>query len=152
LASRAGFHLSRDRLFLVEHRLAPLARREGFGSVEQLLQALREGPVGELAWAAIEAMLTNDTWFHRDRDPLCTFHGKVLQAIARVCTGGRVSILSSGCATGQDPYSLAMDTLETGVSAEIVAFDLSTRALEKARSDLYTQFEIQRGLPPRQLL
>ena len=152
LASRAGFHLSRDRLFLVEHRLAPLARREGFGSVEQLLQALREGPVGELAWAAIEAMLTTETWFHRDRAPFATFRDEVLPAIARVRPGGRVRILSAGCATGQEPYSLAMAALETGVSAEIVAFDLSTRALEKARSGLYTQFEIQRGLPTRQLL
>lgn len=152
LASRAGFRLTRDRLSLVEHRLAPLARREGFASVEQLIQALRDRPVGELAWAAIEAMLTPETWFHRDRAPFATFRQEVLPAIAKVRPGGRVRVLSAGCSTGQEAYSLAMAALETGMAAEIVAIDLSSRALEKAQAGLYTQFEIQRGLPARQLL
>src|SRR5690606_38835998 len=129
LASRAGFLLTRDRLFLVEHRLAPLARREGFASVEQLLGALRDQPVGELAWAAIEAMLTTETWFHRDRAPFTTFRQEVLPAIAAVRPGGRVRVLSAGCSTGQEAYSLAMAALETGVAAEIAAVDLSSRAL-----------------------
>src|SRR5690606_41530716 len=100
LASRAGFHLSRDRLFLVEHRLAPLARREGFGSVEQLLQALREGPVGGLAWAAVEAMLTLGTWFHRDRAPCAPCRDEVLPAAPRGPPGGPAPSRSAGCAPG----------------------------------------------------
>lgn len=152
LVSRAGFLLTRDRRYLIENRLAPVARREGFNSVDRLVEALRDQPVATLGWDVIEAMLTPETWFHRDRAPFRVFREEVLPAIARVRPGGQVRIWSAGCSTGQEAYSLAMAALETGVVADILATDLSRRALEKAQSGLYTQFEIQRGLPSPQLL
>ncbi|HEX8471328.1 MAG TPA: protein-glutamate O-methyltransferase CheR, partial [Brevundimonas sp.] len=62
LATRAGFRLTRDRIHLAEHRLAPVARREGFDSVDALLAALWARPVASLAWAVIETMLNGETW------------------------------------------------------------------------------------------
>lgn len=152
LASRAGFRLGRDRIHLAEHRLAPVARREGFDSVDAMLQTLWVKPVASLGWAVIEAMLNPETWFRRDRAVFDTFAKELLPAISRVRPGGRVQVWSAGCSTGQEAYSLAMGALAAGVTADIVATDLSQRAIDKARSGLFSAFEIQRGLSARTML
>ena len=146
LASRAGFRVARDRIHLAEHRLAPVARREGFDSVEAMLATLWTRPVASLGWAVIEAMLNAETWFRRDRTPFDTFAHELLPAIGRVRPDGLVRIWSAGCSTGQEPYSLAMGALDAGAHVEIVATDLSQRAIDKARSGAFTAFDIQRGL------
>src|SRR5262249_16957555 len=63
-------------------------------------------------------------------------------------------IWSAACGAGQEIYSLAMlaDAMaESGLQVELAASDLAERMLEKAQSGLYTQFEVQRGLPIRRL-
>lgn len=152
LLTRAGFALTRDRMYLADHRLGPVARREGYASVEDLLKATRELPVGSLAWSVIEAMLNAETWFRRDRAPFASFGEELAPAISTVRPGGRVRVWSAGCGAGQEAWSLAMMAAEAGVHAEILGTDLAQRQLEKARSGLYTQFEVQRGLAARQLL
>lgn len=152
LLTRAGFQLTRDRIYLADHRLGPVARREGYASVDDLLKAVREHPVGSLAWSVIEAMLNPETWFRRDRAPFRSFAEELAPAISTVRPGGRVRVWSAGCGAGQEAWSLAMMGAEAGVPVEILATDLSQRALEKARSGFYTQFEVQRGLAARQLL
>lgn len=152
LASRAGFRLSRDRIHLAEHRLGPVARREGFDSVEAMLQALWVKPVASLGWAVIEAMLNAETWFRRDRAPFETFANELLPALAKARPGGRVRVWSAGCSTGQEAYSLAMPALEAHANIEIVATDLSQRAIERARLGAFTPFEIQRGMSSHSML
>jgi chemotaxis protein methyltransferase CheR len=152
LASRAGYRLGRDRMHLAEHRLGPVARREGFDSVEALLQSLWVKPVASLGWAVIEALLNAETWFRRDRAVFDTISRELLPAIARVRPGGRVTLWSAGCSTGQEAYSLAIGAQESGVAVDIVATDLSQRAIDKARSGLFSAFEIQRGLSARVML
>lgn len=152
LASRAGFRLTRDRIHLAEHRLGPVARRENFDSVEAMLAALWAKPVASLGWAVIEAMLNAETWFRRDRAPFDTFARELLPALARVRPGGRVRVWSAGCSTGQEAWSLAMAARDAGIEVEIDATDLSQRALERARAGVYSGFEIQRGLPVRDML
>jgi len=152
LASRAGFRLSRDRIHLATHRLGPVARREGFDSVDIMLAALWAKPVASLGWAVIEALLNPETWFRRDRAPFDTFSRELLPAIGRVRPDGLVRIWSAGCSTGQEAYSLAMGALEGGANAEIHATDLSQRAIDKARAGTYTGFEIQRGLSASSML
>jgi chemotaxis protein methyltransferase CheR len=148
---RAGLRLTRDRMHLAEHRLGPIARREGFASVDALLSALWEKPSSPLAWSAIEALLNAETWFRRDRQPFDTLAREMLPALGQA-RGRAVRIWAAGCSTGQEAYSLALAAADAGVSAEITAVDLSQRAIEKARSGLYTAFEIQRGLSAATML
>ena len=152
MASRAGFRLSRDRMQLAEHRLAPVARREGFDTVELMLGALWAKPVASLGWAVIEALLNPETWFRRERTAFDTFAQELLPAISRVRPEGTVRIWSAGCSTGQETYSLAMGALDMGVPVQIVGTDLSQRALERAKSGAYTAFEVQRGLSAANML
>lgn len=150
-ASYAGLRLTRDRVHLAEHRLGPIARREGFDSVDALLAALWDRPDGPLARSAVEALLNAETWFRRDRQPFDTLTREMLPALGQA-RGRPVRIWSAGCSTGQEAYSLALAAADAGVSAEISATDLSQRAVEKARSGLYTAFEIQRGLSAAAML
>jgi chemotaxis protein methyltransferase CheR len=152
LATRAGFRLTRDRMKLAEHRLGPVARREGFDSVDAMLAALWAKPVASLGWAVIEALLNPETWFRRDRASFDVLALELLPALARARGSHPIRIWSAGCSTGQEAWSLAIAAQEAGVAAEIVATDLSQRALEKARSGAYTGFEIQRGLKASAML
>jgi len=156
-AARAGLNIDPDKTYLLESRLAPLARRENFGSIPELITALRASRDDRLAWALVEAMASSETEFFRDRQPFALFRDDVLPTLARMRSGQPIRIWSAACGTGQEAYSLAMvvedqRALHPGLSVEIFGSDLSERALEKAQSGLYTQFEIQRGLPVRQLV
>ena len=146
MASRAGFRLTRDRMKLAEHRLGPLARREGYETVDALLASLWARPVATLGWAVIEALLNPETWFRRDRAAFDTFTGELLPALSAARGGSPVQVWSAGCSTGQEAWSLAIGALDAGFRIEVVGTDLSQRALEKARAGAYTGFEIQRGL------
>ena len=151
LSSRAGFRLSRERMQLAEHRLGPVARREGYHNVEAMLASLWSRPVASLGWGVIEALLNGETWFRRDRAAFEVLERELLPALT-AARGGRVRIWSAGGGTGQEAYSLAIAALENSADVEIVATDLSRLSIEKARSGLYTSFEIQRGLSARSML
>ena len=152
MTSRTGFRLTRDRMKLAEHRLGPVARREGFETVDAMLAALWARPVASLGWAVIETLLNPETWFRRDRVSFDTFGKELLPALSRARGGQPIKVWSAGCSTGQEAWSLAIAAQEAGVAVEIVATDLSQRALEKARSGAYTGFEIQRGLRAETML
>lgn len=151
MASRTGFRLTRDRMKLAEHRLGPVARREGFDTVDAMLATLWDQPVASLGWSVIEALLNPETWFRRDRPTFEVFGRELMPALAKA-RGGRVSVLSAGCSTGQEAWSIAMAGLDAGATIEVRAVDLAHRALEKARSGAYTGFEIQRGLKAETML
>lgn len=152
MVSRAGFRLARDRIHLAEHRLAPVARREGFDSVDDMLASLWAKPVASLGWAVIEALLNPETWFRRDRALFDTFARELLPAIGRARPEGLIKVWSAGCSHGQEPYSLAMAAMDAGANVEIVATDLSQRAVERGKTGAYTAFEIQRGLSAQTML
>ena len=152
MATRAGYRLTRDRMQLAQHRLGPVARREGFDSVEMMLKALWGQPVASLGWSVIEALLNGETWFRRDRAPFDTFAKEVAPALARARAGRPLRLWSAGCSTGQEAYSLAIAAMEAGAAVQIHGVDLSARAIDKARAGLYTAFEIQRGLSANTML
>ena len=152
LASRAGYRLSRDRMQLAEHRLGPVARREGYANVEALLTNLWAQPVASLGWTVIESLLNPETWFRRDRAPFDVFERELLPALAKARPGGRVTVWSAGCSTGQEAWSIAIAGLQTGARVDVVGTDLSQQAIERARRGVYTGFEIQRGLTARTML
>ena len=153
---RSGVIIDRDKTYLIETRLAPVARREGFTTISELIGELQARRNETLMWAVAEAMSATETQFFRDRTPFEHMRDQVLPALANA-RSAPVRIWSPGCSTGQEPYSLAMLVEEErghypGLKVEIFGGDLSERCLEKASSGLYTQFEVQRGLPARLLV
>ncbi len=152
--SRCGLSLRGDKAYFAESRLGGLARREGLPSVAALLDRLRQEPDGKLASAAAEALAVTDTAFFRDGAAFERLRGEVLPLLAGANAERVVQVWCAGCSTGQEAYSLAMlaEEHDPPLHLEIIATDLSERVLEKAHSGLYTQFEVQRGLPIRLLL
>lgn len=156
-AARSGQQLDPAKDYVIENRLGPVARREGFDSVGDLIHALRQRREDALIWAIVEAMAAGDTSFFRDRTPFEAFRKELAPDLVRQRAGQPVRIWSAACATGQEIHSLAMVVDEIGgqwpdARFELFGSDLSERALEKAQSGLYTQFEVQRGLPIRSLV
>jgi len=152
LKQRSGLILGADKTYLIESRLAPVARREGFANVAALLTALRTRRDEKLIYTVTDAMTTNETFFFRDKTPFDQFKSDVLPALAKARPGGDIKVWCAACSTGQEPYSLAMLMEEARaqyprINLDILATDISERCLEKAQSGLYTQFEVQRGLP-----
>jgi len=154
-AERAGLRVDADKEYLIENRLGPVARREGFGSLPDLLQAVRDRGDERLAWAVVEAMSPAETAFFRDPASLDLALAQVVADFARRREGDTLRIWVAACGAGQEVYSTAMlleEQAPIGVTVDLCASDLSDRRLEKARSGVYSQFEVQRGLPARRLV
>jgi chemotaxis protein methyltransferase CheR len=158
LKARSGLVLSSEKHYLVESRLLPVARRHGLFNLTGLVSKLR-GPAAEpLVVEVVEAMATNESFFFRDKLPFELFRDAIMPALLSARTASRrIRIWCAAAATGQEPYSLAIALREMGKDlrgwrVEIVASDLSTEVLEKAKSGIYSQFEVQRGLPALMLI
>lgn len=154
---RSGAVLTREMSGPAEMRLQPLSRREGFGSVVEMISAARIRPDGVLWNMIADCLAQSETRFFRDRAQFERLRTEILPEALLRRGHERVRIWSAACATGQEAYSIAMmaeDLRNEGLNAavEIVATDLSERLLDKARAGLYTQFEVQRGLPIRKLI
>ncbi|WP_292050708.1 MULTISPECIES: CheR family methyltransferase [unclassified Brevundimonas] len=152
MVSRSGYALTSDRMQLAEHRLGPIARREGFHNVEALLANLWARPVGSLAWSIIESLLNTETWFRRERNVFDLYAREILPALAKARNGRPIRIWVAGGASGQEAFSLAMSALEQDIAVDILSTDLSRRALEKGGRGIYSGFEIQRGLTAHAML
>ncbi len=155
--SRSGAVLTREMGGAIELRLQPLARRENFASVPELIAAARIRPDGALWNAMTDALAQSETRFFRDKAQFAALAGEILPRALQRRGHERVRIWCAGCSTGQEAYSIAMIVEELrsaglNPAVEIVATDISERLLDKARSGLYTQFEVQRGLPIRKLI
>ena len=154
---RSGVALGADKLYLVENRLAPVARRHGLADLDALADAVRRGDAA-LAGPVTDALLAGDTAFFRDLRPFEQFRDEILpKLLAARASTRRLRVWSAGCATGQEAYSLAilLDELGerlAGWTVDLVATDLSEAALERARVGIYSAFEVQRGMPIRTLL
>ncbi len=157
-ASHAGLEVDPRKTYFIDSRLGPVARRDGFNSTEEMIGAIRQGQDERLIWSLVEAIATGETSFFRDRTPFTLFATDILPDMARQRNGEPIRVWSAACGGGQEVYSLAMvidevqGDLPPGTRVELFGSDLSDRALEKAQSGLYTQFEIQRGLPIRRLV
>jgi chemotaxis protein methyltransferase CheR len=158
LKERSGLVLSADKQYLVESRLLPVARRAGLGGLSELVQKLNRSLAEPLITEVVEAMMTNESFFFRDKIPFEHFRDTVLPALmAARAAQRRIRIWCAAASTGQEPYSLAMCLKErskdlAGWRVDIVATDLSTEVLEKARAGIYSHFEVQRGLPIQLLI
>ena len=153
LKMRSGLVLSADKQYLVESRLLPVARKAGLANLGDLVSALKAAPENALMTAVVEAMTTNESFFFRDKIPFDHFRSTIMPALVAARKSSRcIRIWCAAASTGQEPYSLAMclkhmEREIAGWRIEILATDLSGEILEKARQGLYSQFEVQRGLP-----
>jgi chemotaxis protein methyltransferase CheR len=152
LKERSGLDLSADKQYLVESRLVPLARKAGLPGISELVARMKSGDAVMIT-DVVEAMTTNETFFFRDKIPFDHMRDTILPVLARSRASRRtLRIWSAACSTGQEPYSIAMCLREkaamlAGWRIEIVGTDLSQEVLEKSKSGIYSQFEVQRGLP-----
>jgi chemotaxis protein methyltransferase CheR len=156
LRERSGLDLSSDKQYLVESRLIPLARRVGLAGIPELVQKIRSGSE-TLTSEVVEAMTTNETFFFRDKIPFEHLRETVFPALTQARASRRsLRIWCAASSTGQEPYSIAMCVKEfaalSGWRVEIVATDLSQGVLEKSRAGIFSQFEVQRGLPIQMLV
>lgn len=153
LKKRSGLVLSEDKSYLLETRLMPVARKHALKGLEELCQAVRVQRDEAVISDITEAMTTNETLFFRDTRPFDLFRDHLIpQIIASRSNTRRIRIWCAASSGGQEPYSLAMIMKEmaaklSGWRIEILATDISVEMLDKARTGLYTQFEVQRGLP-----
>ena len=158
LRETSGLCLENDKLYLVEDRLRGLLRDRGIANLDELSQRLHGSRRSDLADAVAEALTINETSFFRDRGLFAAVAEKLLPWLLEARRDKRrLRIWCAGCSSGQEPYSLAMvlDDMTrqlSGWQVEIVATDLSRPVLEFARAGIYSQFEVQRGLPVTMLL
>lgn len=152
LKRRSGLILSSDKLYLLESRLGSLARKQGLAGLPAIAAKLKAGDE-LLAREVTEAMTTNESFFFRDKTPFDHFEKLMLPALLKARAGSkRLRIWCAGASTGQEPFSLAMilrekQALVKDWRVDIVGTDLSREVLARAKSGLYSQFEVQRGLP-----
>lgn len=157
LRRRSGITIDPAKTHLIEARLAPVARRFGFRKAADLLAELPNGREF-MVRPVIEAMTTNDTWFFRDRSPFEQFREIVLpDLISRRTRSKNLRIWCAAASTGQEVYTLAMTLQEAGLLAqgwdiELIATDLNSECIARAKQGLYTSFEVQRGLGIRRLI
>jgi chemotaxis protein methyltransferase CheR len=157
LKDRSGLDLSSDKQYLVESRLIPLARKAGLPGIDELVAQIKGGSAA-IAAEVVEAMTTNETFFFRDKLPFDHLREAIVPELLQARAGRRsLRIWCAASSTGQEPYSIAMCLKEMGAQLsgwriEIIATDLAHSVLEKSRAGIYSQFEVQRGLPIQMLV
>jgi chemotaxis protein methyltransferase CheR len=153
LRERSGLVLTNDKAYLLESRLLPVARKWKLATFDDLVRIIRSKMDEAVIRDVVEAMTTNESFFFRDTKPFDQFKALVLPALLKSRAASRtIRIWSAACSSGQEPYSLAMILSEmaaqlNGWKIEIVGTDLSTEILNRAKEGMYSQFEVQRGLP-----
>ncbi|WP_414713865.1 CheR family methyltransferase [Sphingomonas sp.] len=154
LEARTGQQLTSYRAWRIDTALKPLVRERGLDTIDRLVTSLLEGHDRTIADRIVDALLNQETSFFRDGQVI----DQVVEAVAAIeASGRRARVWSAGCATGQEPISLAIAFAERqerdGIAPpDIVATDVSEVAVARAREGRFTQFEIQRGLPVRRMI
>ncbi len=154
----SGLVLTPDKVYLLESRLLPVAKENGFSDLADLAVIIKQGTDAKIMKQVTEAMATHESSFMRDGKPYERFEKIILpQIMENNAASKKIRIWSAACSSGQEPYSLAMLMKEIGAKLDgwridIFATDISDHILDKARDGTFTQFEIQRGLPIQYLV
>lgn len=158
LESRTGQTLSPNRIWRIEMSLKPVMQRHGITDLDALVAALVTSNSRQLLDDTVDAMLNNETYFYREYSIFDDIAANALEHIHRVnLRERRLTIWHCGVSTGQEAYSMAMllaeqDSKWAGWRVDIVGTDVSYHAVGRARVGLYSQFEIQRGLPVQRMV
>jgi chemotaxis protein methyltransferase CheR len=151
--SRSAIELDVSKSYLIEARLAPVAKQNGFADIDELIQAVKAKRKVGLEAQLVEAMTTNETSFFRDLHPFETLRKTLFPEIrARNAARKTLNIWSAACSTGQEIYSVAMHLQEhfpelPSWKVQLVGTDLSDEVLAKAKAAKFSQIEVNRGLP-----
>ena len=154
----AAIVLDDGKGYLIESRLQPLARRNGFASLDAMIAQMRGQIQNGLRWDVIEAMTTNETYFFRDVYPFDVMKENVLpELIKRREKERQLNIWCAAASSGQEVYTILMVLKEhfpSLVSWKInfIATDISKEMLERCREGCYSQLEVNRGLAAPLLL
>lgn len=159
LKQKSGLSLSQDKVYLLESRLSPIAKKWNFTSFEDMTLALSGVPDPKLVDEIVEAMTTNETSFFRDNTPFEIFKNTVVPYMKESRAAKRsLNIWCAAASSGQEPYSIAMILKElqsssmAGWITHILGTDISNDILALAKNAVYSQFEVQRGLPITMLM
>jgi chemotaxis protein methyltransferase CheR len=157
LKKESGLVLTSDKSYLLDSRLNPVAKKWGYPSLETMTVALQGMPDKDLITDIVEAMTTNETSFFRDQRPFDLFTQNVLPHIKKSKQATKqLKMWCAAASTGQESYSISMllkeDPDMSSWNISFKATDISTEVLEQAREGLYSQFEVQRGLPIQLLM
>ncbi len=150
--SRAAIELDASKSYLIEARLSPVARANGFSSIDDFIKGVRAKTKPDLENRLVEALTTNETSFFRDIHPFVAMRKQIVpEFMQRNASSRRLNIWSAACSTGQEIYSLAMDLREhfpslTQWNVQMLGTDLSDEVLNRAREAKFSQIEVNRGL------
>lgn len=155
--TRSGIVLTADKGYMLETRLGAMLRREAIASLDALALRLRGPGSQALAAEMVEALTTNESSFFRDGKPFEHLKKLLPRLAAARPPGQAIRIWSAACSSGQEACSIAMTAAELGGAlagrrVEILGTDLSKEMLDRARDGIFTQFEVQRGLPVQMLV
>jgi chemotaxis protein methyltransferase CheR len=155
---KSAIVLEIEKSYLLEARLTPLSRVEGFPSLEAMVAQMRAQPLNGLHRKVVEAMTTNETSFYRDLHPFEALKTVVIpEVMKRRASERRLNIWCAACSSGQEPYTVAMTLMEhfpqlASWTVKITATDLSGEMVAKSRAGKYGQIEVNRGLPAHLLV
>jgi chemotaxis protein methyltransferase CheR len=146
--------LDDSKTYLVVSRLLPIARINHFDTVGALISHLQSTTQSDLHARVVEAIATTETSFFRDLHPFVALRDEIFPELIqrRSQTTRTLSIWSAGCSSGQEPHSLAMILRDrfanlAGWNLQLNASDLSHQMVERASCGVYSQLEVNRGLP-----
>ena len=158
LKAKSGLVISMDKLYLLDTRLAGIIKREKLPDLNALAERLRRPGSDALSREVVEAMTTNESFFFRDDKPFIHFRTQALpRLVAARPPGSTLRVWSAASSSGQEAYSLAMIVAESsallaGRKVEIIGTDIARDQLARAKEGVYSQFEVQRGLPVQMLM
>jgi len=158
LKKHSGLSITQDKAYLVETRLNVIAKENNYANLNELVNALKGFGAKKLQDNVAEAMATHETLFFRDKKPFDQFRDEIMpDLMTKKANDKRINILSAACSSGQEPYSLAITLAEmkdklTGWNVNITGIDFSNPIIEQAKLGVYSQFEVQRGLPVQLLM
>jgi len=156
--NESGLVLTQDKSYLLESRLMPIVRKRELSTLAELVKLAKSRSDKSITKEITEAMTTNESFFFRDNKPFEIFQNAVLPRLIETRKYKKsFKIWCAAASSGQEPYSLAMILKEearklAGWRTDILATDISTDILKKAKQGLYSQFEVQRGLPVTKLV
>lgn len=152
-----GVALDESKVYLIEHRLGPIATDLGCGNLNELYFRLKHDGDEALRQRVVEAITTHETLWFRDGAPFEALQQEMApESIAARAADGqprRLRIWSAACSTGQEPYGIAMILRELvpdvdSWDVEILATDICEATLDKARAGTYSQLDLSRSQRP----